>query len=702
MQMKKKFMEERASMAVYVSVVLLCFLLILSSIYFSSLSVRKSQLTTILKVKQSYEKDNVDIDKIYQNQLAKFKDMTPPSATITVSSTAVLTSGSITATVTQEDNKQLDLNNCKYVYNTTSSKIGTDASNYTGGTFSSANSSLTLSSTSAGTYYLHVLTVDAEGNATETISSPVAVVSADAITYASANSTSNPYYTFTAPADGVYKLQVWGAQGGYRSSSTYGGKGGYSVGNITLTKGDKLYVYVGGAGGSSSSSTGAVVAGGYNGGGYRYGYKGGGGATDIRLTSGTWNDSASLLSRVIVAGGGGSDGATSKTGMYGGGTTGGSSTENYIASGNTNYCGKGGTQTWSGYSASYTITTQATSGLNSNSTSYYCGGFGFGGGGVYLSSGFGGAGGGGWYGGSGSVPDTSGDDDRGGGGGSGFVWTSSTASNVPSGYSVGTQYYLANASTTAGNASFESTSGGTETGHTGDGYAKITAISVTGSSSTTTSSNEEPTYVQEGLVLHYDGINNTGSGHSSTTTTWKDLSGNGNDATITGGTWGSSYVTFTETNTSNGIKTNSNFPIDFSQTFNIVFEYSAIDGIDPLFGSRTTTTDGFMIWNFDSSVSLDTIGNSTRVAIGDRLDANTIYNLTFVFSEGTMKMYKNGTLHKQTSITTGSIEMPLTVFTAGAQSNSIGNVYSVKVYNRALSDSEVLQNYQIDNSKYGF
>lgn len=100
-------------------------------------------------------------------------------------------------------------------------------------------------------------------------------------------------------------------------------------------------------------------------------------------------------------------------------------------------------------------------------------------GGVYLSSGYGGAGGGGWYGGSGTVPDGSGDDDRGGGGGSGFVWTSSTASSVPSGYSVSSSYYLTDATTYAGNTSFTSTSGSTETGHSGDGYARITLVSGT-------------------------------------------------------------------------------------------------------------------------------------------------------------------------------------------------------------------------------
>ena len=62
-------------------------------------------------------------------------------------------------------------------------------------------------------------------------------------------------------------------------------------------------------------------------------------------------------------------------------------------------------------------------------------------------------------------------------GGSGFVWTTDTASSVPSGYSVSTSYYLSNASTVSGDTEFESITGGTETGHTGNGYAKITWVS---------------------------------------------------------------------------------------------------------------------------------------------------------------------------------------------------------------------------------
>lgn len=260
---------------------------------------------------------------------------------------------------------------------------------------------------------------------------------------------------------GTYKLEVWGAEGGYRSSQSYSGKGGYSVGTITLTdKATTLYIYSGGSGRSGVLS-GSVYSGGFNGGGYRYSYYGGGGGSDIRVGT------DSLYARVIVAGGGGSDGATSKNGMYGGGTSGGAATQNYGS------YGYGGTQT--GHTTTITMpTTQATT--NGTSVSYYGGGFGFGGFGVYRSNGYGGAGGGGWYGGCGAYPDSSGDDDRGGGGGSGYIYTSSTASNYPSGCLLTSKYYLTDASMKAGNTAFTSPTGSSETGHYGNGYCRITCI----------------------------------------------------------------------------------------------------------------------------------------------------------------------------------------------------------------------------------
>ena len=43
-------------------------------------------------------------------------------------------------------------------------------------------------------------------------------------------------------------------------------------------------------------------------------------------------------------------------------------------------------------------------------------------------------------------------------------------------YYINSNYYLKNASTHAGNTAFESPSGQSETGHAGNGYAKITYI----------------------------------------------------------------------------------------------------------------------------------------------------------------------------------------------------------------------------------
>lgn len=84
-----------------------------------------------------------------------------------------------------------------------------------------------------------------------------------------------------------------------------------------------------------------------------------------------------------------------------------------------------------------------------------------------------GAGGGGWYGGGTDYSDTDTGTVGYSGGGSGFVNTASNASYRPSGY---TGLQLDSGTTTAGNNSHPSTSGGTETGHSGNGYARITVL----------------------------------------------------------------------------------------------------------------------------------------------------------------------------------------------------------------------------------
>ena len=172
------------------------------------------------------------------------------------------------------------------------------------------------------------------------------------------------YQTFTVPESGYYKIETWGAEGGFANYSTKynGGAGGYSSGYINLTANDTLYIYVGGMGSSVSGTSSATVTDngfGYNGGGPAGFYAsnsnggGGGGATDVRTVSGAWNDTTSLNSRIMVAGGGGAARSHSSTPRYSGtgGTGGGLIAGNGVA-GNT-YCyalGIGGKQNTAGTS----------------------------------------------------------------------------------------------------------------------------------------------------------------------------------------------------------------------------------------------------------------------------------------------------------------------------------------------------------------
>lgn len=255
-------------------------------------------------------------------------------------------------------------------------------------------------------------------------------------------------------APGTYKLECWGGQGG-TYSSYIGGYGGYSKGTITLTEATTVYISVGGAGSSSSTAAG------FNGGGTGISSgRGGGGATDVRIGQN------SLYSRVIVAGGGGGAGVTSANANpcgCGGGEYGGDGYYNDTTGSYTigqNRCGGSASQTAGG--KTWSTSTQATFGQGGNASGYSCGG-----------------GGGGWYGGGGAYDNDSDSDGRWGGGGSGYVYTSSTAKNYPNGCLLNSTHYLTNAKTIAGNKSFKSPTGKNETGHTGNGFCRITNLTPT-------------------------------------------------------------------------------------------------------------------------------------------------------------------------------------------------------------------------------
>ena len=292
---------------------------------------------------------------------------------------------------------------------------------------------------------------------------------------------------FTAPVKGYYKLETWGAQGGgsktytdgnyisnrqgFKDDMTYveGGKGGYTTSTVYLEEGQTVYIAVGGQGeelyytqNEIFNATTIPNGNGFNGGGKafaadKYGdcyVGGGGGATHIALTKqgdGLLSNYESYQDDVIaVAGGGGGSGFYHNRGSgfwhHGLGGAGGGleSQGNYD-----NNAGNAGKSTVNG-------STQTSSGTGTNKWSKGS----FGQGATYYDSSItgSGSGGGGWYGGSTTLL-------QGGAGGSGHISTTTiNGKDIINGESI------------IGTEEFPSPYGTTETGHTGNGYARITYV----------------------------------------------------------------------------------------------------------------------------------------------------------------------------------------------------------------------------------
>ena len=267
---------------------------------------------------------------------------------------------------------------------------------------------------------------------------------------------------------GRYKLEVWGSHGIAWATGTTS-PGGYAAGTLELGAATAVRLTVGGVG--NNGAKGIAMN------------DGAGGATDIRLNGNSY------YHRVIVAGGGGVptqyfiineiDHTTlweqGWPGGVGGGTTGGDAF--YYDHPATDYTsGKGGTATEGG----------ARGYGNYRGYTYHAAGFGVGG---YVLNAYGNLteqwGGGGWYGGGCALSagwysapdmDIGYSVEYGGGGGSGFTFSAATAGQVPSGYALGSAYYLADTANKRGDESFQSPTGATETGHDSEGYIRITVL----------------------------------------------------------------------------------------------------------------------------------------------------------------------------------------------------------------------------------
>ena len=221
-----------------------------------------------------------------------------------------------------------------------------------------------------------------------------------------------------------------------------------------------------------------------------------------------------------------------------------------------------------------------------------------------------------------------------------------------------------------------------------------------------------PKIITSGCVLALDAadkLSYPGSG-----TTWTDLSGNGNTGTLTNG------PTFSTANMGSIVFDGTNDYISIPHafnissggvTFNIWFKLTST-GWSPLIGDWTGPYS-FLIQVYNGALNIS-IRNSAQTDLiflaNPSINTNVIYNLQFAYDKTTKigSSYINGILNdtKTSGQADSAIANTSNAWSIGLKQDTgnviSGNVYLCNIYNRSLSSTEVLQNYNVAKNRFGY
>ena len=217
-------------------------------------------------------------------------------------------------------------------------------------------------------------------------------------------------------------------------------------------------------------------------------------------------------------------------------------------------------------------------------------------------------------------------------------------------------------------------------------------------------------YITENLILHYDGINNTGDGHSSSATTWKDLSGNNRDGTLNGCTWGNDCITLN--GKTDGIFLDNQLIDLLKDDHTIEFCIYYADGKRSIFiGNYDTEAHNAEYWRETGHQFRTWWDNGAIYSPWTQVFLNTaeMQTVTIKLEKESNKIdvYKNGQLMEtRTNARYGSYNYDWTKVWIGRDNfNSStrglnGRIYSVRVYDRTLNDNEIQSNYLSDKVNF--
>ena len=224
-----------------------------------------------------------------------------------------------------------------------------------------------------------------------------------------------------------------------------------------------------------------------------------------------------------------------------------------------------------------------------------------------------------------------------------------------------------------------------------------------------------------GLVLCLDAANR--KSYPTTGTTWTDLSGNGNTGTLV------NTPTYSSANFGNIVFDGSNDRITIvnpilsstgNWTISTWFNLSALStlNIDSNFYSQYISetgngrlilmlrNDGIVVNKFELFLGSGSGYSNQRIIGATTAQINTFYNLVAIRNGSVFSLYLNSFLETSTNLTGVNVSiLQSSPEIGGINSGNFGfmngKVYATSVYNRALSASEVKQNYNALKSRYG-
>ena len=220
-----------------------------------------------------------------------------------------------------------------------------------------------------------------------------------------------------------------------------------------------------------------------------------------------------------------------------------------------------------------------------------------------------------------------------------------------------------------------------------------------------------PRIVTSGLVLALDAAERLS--YPRTGTTWRDLSGNSNNVTLTNGpTFNSSNMGSIVFDGADDYVNISNTSIlnNSSQTINIWFLYTSIPGNGvSVIGKHDSagSWNGYNMGLYNGVVfcQFKPSSNTDAGSVSTNMSANTWTLITLKFTIGsTLTLYKNG--NKISTNALSSVTMTSQPLRIGQSVDTYwsalpGRVASLQIYSRELSDDEVLQNYNATKSRFG-